>query len=116
MLQAEETWDGPNHMAASRAGTDKTKTCDKATMDCPRNASQNLSGWTAPTFIQAPAQVPTMPIKTAFLRPWEENFTYFMSIVILAFAINKNQEVTSFQQWIVKLSYNSTLRNDKLLS
>lgn len=35
MLQADDTWSGPNQTAASLAGKDRIKTCDRATIDCP---------------------------------------------------------------------------------
>lgn len=69
MLQAEETCEGPNHTAASLAGTDRTNTWDKATMLCPMKPTQNLDGSTDATLIHDPTQLPTTPIIIEFLSP-----------------------------------------------
>lgn len=72
MLQALLTWSGPNQTAANRAGTERMKVWLRATIEWPRNVTQNLSGETLNTFIQAPAAVPTAPNIAAYLRPWNE--------------------------------------------
>ena len=58
MEQADDTWPGGNHTAANLAGTLKINTCEQATMVWPKNDTQNLSGCTESTLIQAPPQVP----------------------------------------------------------
>ena len=67
--QAVDTWLGPNHTAASWAGTPSMNTCDVPTSAWPRNANQKRSGVTDITFSQAPATMTAAPDSTVSRRP-----------------------------------------------
>ena len=72
MLQALDTWLGPNQTAASFAGNERMNTCDVATMAWPMNATQNKCGSIASTLIQAPKHVPKQPHNAATRSPWKK--------------------------------------------
>lgn len=72
MLQADDTWLGPNQTAATRAGSDRMNTWDAATIDWPMKPSQKRSGCTEKVFTHAPMQVPHAPQMATLRRPWKK--------------------------------------------
>lgn len=70
--QAEDTWSGPNHTAATFGETPKRKTWAVADISWPINATLKPSRDTLKTFIQAPAVVPIDPRSNVTRRPFDE--------------------------------------------
>ena len=68
--QAEDTWSGPNHTAATFGDTPKRKTWAVADIAWPINAILNPSRDTLRTFIHAPAVVPIDPRRSVTRKPF----------------------------------------------
>ena len=70
MEQAEDTWSGPNHTAATFGETPKRKTWAVADNSWPINATLKPSRDTLKTLIHAPAVVPIDPRSKVTRRPF----------------------------------------------